>query len=78
MVKLIGVAWTLATFLVVPVLVTRDVGPIDAVKESAGLLRETWGENLIGNVGLGLVFAVAYLACCCGAGPPSPRDRAAG
>ncbi len=48
-VKLIGVAWALATFLVVPVLVTRDVGPIDAVKESAALLRETWGENLIGN-----------------------------
>ena len=51
--RLVGVAWTLATFLVVPVLVTRDVGPIDAVKESAALLRETWGENLIGTVGLG-------------------------
>jgi hypothetical protein len=60
-VKLLGVAWTLATFLVVPVLVVRDVGPIDAVKESAVLLRETWGENLIGTVGLGLAFAAAYL-----------------
>jgi len=60
-VKLIGVAWTLATFLVVPVLVTRDVGPIDAVKASAALLRGTWGENLIGTVGLGLAFAAAYL-----------------
>jgi hypothetical protein len=59
-IKLVGVAWTLATFLVVPVLVTRDVGPIDAVKESAALLRETWGENLIGTVGLGLAFAAAY------------------
>jgi hypothetical protein len=60
-IKLVGVAWTLATFLVVPVLVVRDVGPIDAVKESAALLRETWGENLIGTVGLGLAFAAAYL-----------------
>ncbi len=60
-VKLIGVGWALASFLVVPVLVTRDVGPVEAVKESAGLLRETWGENIIGNVGLGLVFAVVYL-----------------
>jgi hypothetical protein len=58
--KLIGVGWTLATFLVVPVIVTRDVGAIEAVKESAGLLRRTWGENLIGNVGLGLVFGLAY------------------
>jgi hypothetical protein len=59
-VKLIGLGWALATFLVVPVLATRDVGPIDAVKESATLLRETWGENLIGTFGLGLVFTAAY------------------
>ena len=60
-VRLVGVAWTVATFLVVPVLVTRDVGPVDAVKESASLLRATWGENLIGAVGLGLAFVAAYL-----------------
>lgn len=60
-VRLMGVAWTLATFLVVPVLVTRDVGPIEAVKESAHLLRSTWGENVIGTVGLGLAFAAAYV-----------------
>jgi hypothetical protein len=70
MVKLVGVAWTLATFLVVPVLVTRDVGPIEAVKESASLLRTTWGENLIGTTGIGLVFGLAYFATIlvCGAG----------
>ena len=60
-VKLVGVGWALASFLVVPVLVTRDVGPVDAVKESAGLLRQTWGENIIGNVGLGLAFLVVYV-----------------
>jgi hypothetical protein len=59
-VKLIGVGWALATFLVVPVLVTRDVGPVEAVKESSELLRHTWGENLIGTVGLGFVFGIAY------------------
>jgi hypothetical protein len=61
-VRLLGVAWALSTFMVVPILVTRDVGPVEAVKESAGLLRETWGENLIGNAGLSLVFGVAYFA----------------
>jgi Family of unknown function (DUF6159) len=60
-VKLIGVGWALATFLVVPVLVTRELGPVEAVKESADLLKRSWGENLIGNVGLSLVFAAAYL-----------------
>jgi len=61
-VKLLGIGWALASFLVVPVLVTRDVGPVQAVKESASLLRETWGENIIGGVGLSLAFALAYVA----------------
>jgi hypothetical protein len=54
----LGVAWTLSTFLVVPVLVQQNVGPIDAIKESVNLLKRTWGENAIGNVGLGAVFAL--------------------
>lgn len=53
---LIGAAWTVATSMVVPVLVTQDVGPIDAIKQSVELLRRNWGENLIGNAGIGVVF----------------------
>ena len=59
-VGLLGIAFTVATFLTVPILVSRGVGPIDAVKESAVLLKKTWGENIAGNVGLGLAFALAY------------------
>jgi hypothetical protein len=58
----LGVAWTLASFLVVPVLVARNIGPIDAVKESALLLKKTWGENLIGQGGVGLVFGLIFFA----------------
>ncbi len=54
----IGLAWTVATFLVVPVLVSKDVGPVDAVKESVELLKRSWGENLIGNGGIGIVFGL--------------------
>lgn len=67
-VRLIGVAWAVATFLVVPILVTRDIGPVDAVRESAGLLRRTWGENIIGGVGLGFVFGLAWVAVVAVAG----------
>ena len=56
-VGLIGMVWTVATYLVVPVLVARDVGPIQAVQESVGLLRKTWGENLVGQAGIGIIFA---------------------
>ncbi len=57
-VALLGVGWTIATYLVVPVLVAGKSGPIDAVKESALLIKKTWGENLIGQVGLGAAFAL--------------------
>ena len=54
----LGVAWTLSTFLVVPVLVQQNIGPIDAIKRSVELLKRTWGENAIGNVGLGAAFGL--------------------
>ena len=60
-VGLIGVGWSLATYLVVPVLAARDVGPIEAVKESATLLKDTWGENVIGQVGIGMAFGLIMM-----------------
>jgi hypothetical protein len=60
-VGLLGVGWTVATFMVVPVLVSREVGPVEAVKESAGVLKKTWGENVIGQAGLSLAFFFVYL-----------------
>jgi hypothetical protein len=55
----LGVAWSLATFLVAPVLVVEKVGPVQAITRSASLLRTTWGEQIAGNVGIGLVFGLA-------------------
>ena len=54
----LGAAWTLATFLVVPVLVSRDIGPIDALKQSVSLLKRTWGENAVGQMGIGAAFGL--------------------
>lgn len=58
----LGAAWTLATFLVVPVLVSRDIGPIDALKQSVSLLKRTWGENAVGQVGIGAAFGLITAA----------------
>jgi hypothetical protein len=57
-VGMLGLAWTVATFLVVPVLASQDVGPTDAISRSVELLKRTWGENLIGNAGIGVVFGL--------------------
>ena len=59
----LGLAWTVATFLVVPVLASQDVGPTEAISRSVDLLKRTWGENIIGNAGIGVVFGlVMFLA----------------
>lgn len=59
---LVGIAWNLATFLAVPVLVSEEVGPVEAVKRSASLLRRTWGEQVVGNFGVGTVTGLAGFA----------------
>lgn len=57
-VGLIGLAWNVATYLVVPVLAVENVGPIEAVKRSSSYLRKTWGEQIAGNLGMGAVFGL--------------------
>lgn len=57
----IGVAWAIVTYFVVPVLIYEKVGPWKAVKRSASILKNTWGEALVGNLGLGAIFFLAML-----------------
>ncbi|NNM06904.1 MAG: hypothetical protein HKO65_17540 [Gemmatimonadetes bacterium] len=56
---LIGLSWTLATYLTVPVMVTKDVSALDAVKESAETFKRTWGEQVVANIGIG--FATFFI-----------------
>jgi len=63
---LIGVTWTVVTFLVVPCLAAQRIGPIEAVSQSAALLKRTWGENIAGNVGIGFVFTLIYVLIALG------------
>ncbi len=52
----IGVAWTIVTYFVVPVLIYEGLGPWGAVKRSASILKNTWGEAIVGNLGMGAIF----------------------
>jgi hypothetical protein len=58
---LVGMAWTLVTYLVVPILVLEDVTVGAAIRGSSQLFKRTWGENVIGNAGVGLVSFLASL-----------------
>lgn len=58
---LIGFAWSLATYFMVPVLVMENE-PIGAsFKRSAELFKKTWGETLAGGAGIGILSFVVML-----------------
>lgn len=59
---LIGIAWSLMTFLVVPVLVLEENSTGRAVARSVALFRQTWGENVIGNAGFGVFTFVLIVS----------------
>src|SRR6266571_2976255 len=56
-----GIAWGIATYLVVPVLIFEKIGPWAAVKRSGSLLRKTWGEAAGGYLTLGGIFVLLAL-----------------
>lgn len=41
-----GLAWGIATFVVVPVMVSEQIGPVQAVRRSGRVLRATWGTSI--------------------------------
>ena len=53
---ILGMAWTLVSFLAVPVLVVENAGPVTALKRSAQMLKRTWGEQLVGSFSFGVIF----------------------
>jgi len=62
-VALIGAGWTLASSMTLPVLAAESVGPIDAMSRSMELMRENWGENLVGNGGISLGIMAVAIPC---------------
>jgi hypothetical protein len=60
--RLVGMAWTLVTFLAVPVIAIEGTGPFETIKRSASLFRERWGQQITGNLAIGAaVFLLGVL-----------------
>ncbi len=60
-----GAAWGIASFFALPILALEGLGPFDTLKRSLGVVRQKWGESLVGVVGIGAVtflFALAAAA----------------
>ncbi len=54
-----GFTWSLVTFFVVPLMVVEDKGVFDLIKDSGSLLKNTFGEQIAGGAGVGLITTIA-------------------
>jgi len=51
--SILGMAWSIITIFVIPVMVYEGLGPIQSIKRSLDTLKKTWGESLIRYFALG-------------------------
>lgn len=58
---LLGTAWTLMTYFMIPVLMFEDQGLIDSVKRSTRVLKDTWGEEVLSGFSFGLIYLLALI-----------------
>jgi hypothetical protein len=60
--RLVGLAWSLVTFLAVPVIAIEGTGPVQTLKRSASIFRERWGTQITGNIAIGAaIFLIGVL-----------------
>ncbi len=58
---ILGIVWSVATFFVVPIIAYENLGPVDAFKRSAKMMKEKWGESLAGTFSFGLIQFIGIL-----------------
>lgn len=60
--RLVGAAWSLVTFLSVPVIAIEGTGPFATLKRSASLFKQRWGQQITGNIAIGgAIFLLGIL-----------------
>ncbi len=55
-VALMGAAWSAITYFVVPTMVIDNKSAFASIPHSASVFKKTWGETLVSNASLGVVF----------------------
>lgn len=59
-ISIIGLAWSVATFFVVPVIAYENAGPLEAFKRSSQMMKQKWGESIGAGFSFGLVNLLAF------------------
>lgn len=60
--SLLGMAWNILTYFVVPTIAAENIGPFKAIKRSLQVLKRTWGEALVLNFGIGGIYALVIIS----------------
>ncbi len=60
--SLIGGAWSILTFFVVPIAIYEEKDVFGSIKESFRIMKEKWGESLAGNFSFGIIRLIGILA----------------
>lgn len=58
---MLGMSWTLVSFMVLPILIIENKGPVESLKDSVNMLRTTWGEQILGHFSFGLIYFILIL-----------------
>jgi Family of unknown function (DUF6159) len=60
---LTGMTWSAASVFVIPMIIREEnTDPVTLLRKSSVLIRKTWGEGLVGFVGIGLVGMLPLMA----------------
>ena len=53
---IIGMAWWIVTFFMIPMIVLERAGILDSMGRSTDLFKRTWGEDVTSHIGTGLLM----------------------
>ena len=69
-VVLLGFAWTVITYFVVPIMILENAAPFTALKKSGSMLKTTWGERIIAGISVsmatGLLMLIGFIPLAIG------------
>jgi hypothetical protein len=59
--SILGAAWAVITYFVVPVMIFENQAPTSAIGRSVDLMKKSWGENVGAQAGIGLIVVLAVV-----------------
>ncbi|MGB1460913.1 MAG: DUF6159 family protein [Candidatus Thalassarchaeaceae archaeon] len=55
---IIGIAWWIVTFFMIPMIVLERAGVMDSMGRSTELFKRTWGEDVTSHIGTGILMTL--------------------